>query len=148
MPRNSYQQPEKQHVRQRLLTRAVQALTSERPSTPVVRPDELVDTVELALKNIGDSDLPSRVVKELEQWLVTYGSKISAKAPSDLTVLYLCGPEPMNDLSILLEQGVNPHNVWAVESGRDSFHEAITTLEQSSVPVKVHHGNLAQFFES
>lgn len=148
MPQHSYQQPEKQLVRERILTRAVQVLTSERPSAPLVLPDELVDTVELALKNIGDSDLPSRVVKELEQWLVTYGSKVGAKVPSDLKVLYLCGPEPMNDLSILLAQGINPHNVWAVESGRRDFNEAITALKESGVPVKVHHGDLAQFFES
>src|SRR5690606_4113778 len=66
--------------------------------------------------------------------------------PSELKVLYLCGPSPTNDLSVLLEHGINIHNVWAVTSSEDSV-AAHKELSDYNLPLKIHEGSLAEFFD-
>ena len=61
--------------------------------------------------------------------------------------MYLCGPEPLNDLHVLLELGVSPHNIWGVESNEAAYRSALKELAQARLPVKVHKGSLGEFFE-
>jgi hypothetical protein len=44
---------------------------------------------------------------------------------------YLCGPEPLNDLHVLAEYGVSPHNIWGVESNEAAYRSALKELAQS-----------------
>lgn len=143
----SYQQPEKQFVRQSILTSAVESLTIRRKQAPLVLENELQQVLEFALQSIGDPSLVAPVAEETEKWLAAYRIKVGTKRAADLKVLYLCGPEPMNDLTVLTALGVNPNNVWAVESGREEFKQAIRQVAESGTAVKVHHGNLGEFFE-
>jgi hypothetical protein len=43
---------------------------------------------------------------------------------------YLCGPEPLNDLHVLVELGVSPHNIWGVESNEAAYRSALKELAQ------------------
>ena len=62
MPPHSYQQPEKQIVRESVLTRAVQVLTSERRSAPLALPDGLLDTVEFGtVESLSQRGIEARV---------------------------------------------------------------------------------------
>jgi hypothetical protein len=54
----------------------------------------------------------------------------------------------LNDLEVLLDCGVDATNVWAVESKKEDFARALAELRQSKVPIKIHHGNLSEFFEA
>jgi len=57
---DSYRQPEKERVRQRILRHAVELLTERRTDTPIVRPTELRAVVGYALdalEKLGRSDL-------------------------------------------------------------------------------------------
>jgi len=144
----SYQQTSKQIVRERALGHAVRALSSERDSAPIVLLPELFATIEVALKTLGDKDVARQTVEEIESWSQTYTTKIGKREPSELSVLYLCGPEPLNDLKVLVEYGVNPDNVWAVESQGAEFAKAAAQLGSPPFSVKIHRGDLAQFFDS
>lgn len=147
---DTYRQPEKERVRQRILRRAVDLLTRRRANTPIVRPGELRAVVDYAadlLKKLGRSDLRSSVQDELDKWLEWQASRIQQRKPSELRLIYLCGPEPLNDLRVLLELGVNPHNVWGVESNETAFRAALKELAKADLPVKLHKGTLAEFFE-
>src|SRR4051794_39544231 len=97
----SYQQPEKQTVRQSVLTTAVESLTIRRQRSPLVLEDELRQVLEFAVQSIGDPSLVAPVAEETEKWIAAYRVKVGTKQPADLKVLYLCGPEPMNDLTVL-----------------------------------------------
>jgi hypothetical protein len=146
----SYKQPVKERVRTRLLSRAVQLLTSQRHRTPIVVRRELRVLVDFALhtlKGMGWKLLRQAVLEELDEWLQWQSARIQRRKPEELRVIYLCGPEPLNDLRVLLELGINPHNVWAVESNEQAFQSAVSQLEKANVPVKMHRGSLAQFFE-
>ena len=75
-------------------------------------------------------------------------SRVGSKEPGDLKVLYLSGPEPLNNLSVLMKFGINPHNVWAIESDKRTFDVALKPLQESGIPLKLHLGTLSKFFET
>jgi len=145
---HSYNQPEKHKVRQTIWLNAVGVLTGNRALAPVVRHEELSDTVDYALSILK---LPKaealEVHRELESWAVSYHAGIGQKKPQDLKVLYLCGPEPLNDLLEMLSHGIDPQNVWAIESSRTDFEAALQQLNQSGTKLKVHHGSLSDFLD-
>ena len=148
---NSYRQPEKEGVvRKRVLSHAVRVLTTQRTESAIVQPRELRAVVEYGLNTLekmGRSDLRAGVTELLETWLTWQTDCIQVKKPSDLKVIYLCGPEPLNDLRVLLRLGVNPYNVWGVESNEAAYQLALAQLAQSGIPVKLHKGTLSSFFE-
>jgi methylase of polypeptide subunit release factors len=147
---NLYRQPEKGVVRKRVLSHAVRVLTTQRMQSVIVQPQELRAVVHYGLKTLkkmGRSDLRPGVNELLETWLTWQADCIQAKRPSDLKVIYLCGPEPLNDLSVLLRLGVNPHNVWGVESNEAAYQLALAQIAKSGIPVKLHKGTLSSFFE-
>jgi hypothetical protein len=146
----SYKQPVKDRVRKRLLSRAVELLTKQRHRTPIVVPRELRVLVDFALhtlEGMGWNSPQQGVLGELDEWLNWQSARIQRRKPEELRVIYLCGPEPLNDLRVLLSLGINPHNVWAVESNEQAFRSAVSELDKADVPVKMHQGPLAQFFE-
>ncbi len=145
-----YAEPEKARARERVLTHAVRALTTNRRKSVVVQPSELRSVVNFALKTLrkmGRADLRSAVKKELSEWLTYQGTCVGARKPHELRVVYLCGPEPLNDLRVLQALGVNPNNVWAVESEERVFAAALASISKEGVPIKLHHGSLKDFFE-
>jgi hypothetical protein len=99
------------------------------------------------LEKIGRSDLRAGVQDELDKWLEWQASRIQKRKPAELRLIYLCGPEPLNDLRVLLDLGVNPHNVWGVESNETAFKSALKELAKAGLPVKLHNGTLTEFFE-
>jgi len=148
----SYQQPVKQEVRTRLLTAAVTALTIERASSPLVRSEELREIVNFAAGKLQWPQVPTgfqeSLQAELTAWEGFYTARVGTRQASELKVLYLCGPEPLNDLQILISLGVNPHNVWAVTSSAADLQAAVAELAAAQVTLKIHHGNLKDFFDA
>jgi hypothetical protein len=146
----TYRQPEKERVRQRILRHAVEVLTVRRTDTPIVRATELRAVVEYALGELeagGISDLRASVLDELERWISWQRTRVQRRTAAELRIVYLCGPEPLNDLRVLLELGVNPHNIWGVESNEAAYRSALKELAAAELPVKIHKGSLGEFFE-
>lgn len=109
-----YQQPEKVRVRERILTKAVRALTCDRQKSAVIQPSELAALANYSLKvlrKMGRPDLQRSVRRELREWVDWQSATIGRRKAHELRVIYLCGPEPLNDLKVLLRLGVNPNNV-------------------------------------
>ena len=147
----SYQQGEKHRVRTQVLAKAVRSLTEDRHKATIVRLDELAEVVDHAkaqLRRWMEPRAEALIDHEVERWSALYESRISSKEPSDLKVLYLSGPEPLNDLGVLMQSGINPHNVWAIESNKHNFEQALKQLRESCIPLKLHLGDLSDFFET
>jgi hypothetical protein len=77
-----------------------------------------------------------------------YSANVGSRTPRDLKVLYLCGPEPINDLDIFVSLGIIPQNIWAVENQRNLYRQAIDELRKHNSYIRVHHGKLEQFFNT
>ncbi|MFG0252393.1 MAG: hypothetical protein ACF8NJ_05910 [Phycisphaerales bacterium JB038] len=103
--------------------------------------------MDYALSLPGNHEIEAESKVEFEEWRDLHRRLLGRKQARDLKVLFLCGPEPLNDLGVLLEAGVNPHNVWAIESDRTEFGRAIVQLLDSGLPVKAYPGDLGGFLE-
>lgn len=146
----TYNQPIKARARDKVLTHAVRLLTTHRAQSTIVRKQELAAVVKFAvgvLAKMGYRDLTRLITRELDDWLDWRTSRVQHRRADQLRVIYLCGPEPLNDLKVLLRLGVSPHNVWAIESNEIAFQAAVASIAAAAIPVKLHRGPLARFFE-
>jgi hypothetical protein len=147
----TYAQPIKNRVRQKILSHAVRALTTDREHSSIIRPDEFSETLDYALafmRKLGlNGHLSAEVKSFAKEWLTFLGTTTRQKTPQELRVLYLCGPEPQNDLEVLTGLGVLPQHVWAIESERDLYRKAIAQLKQQESFIRVHHGGLETFLD-
>ena len=65
-----------------------------------------------------------------------------------MNVVYLCGPEPTNDFKELVKLGVHPQNIWAFESNIKEYNKALLELKRNYPYLKIHNGNIQEFFKS
>lgn len=147
----TYTQPLKEAVRRELIEHAVHALTEGRQTSALVRPDEYRTTLDYALGFLKKHGLVSGWEDEAQaigaDWLSFRDAVVGTRQASDLKVLYLSGPEPMNDLGVLLELGVRPQHLWAVEGGRNEYGAAVKQLGERSSFIRLHHGSLRTFLD-
>jgi hypothetical protein len=148
LERETYSQPQKKKARETILRHAVRSLTEERASSPLV-PLSMFDClarycVDFIHKHVR-LDLSQPMTALRDHWEMVHASRVGSRAPSDLKVLFLCGPEPLNDLEELVALGVAPENVWAIEGDERAFKEAARQLREGGWPIKLHQGSLHEF---
>lgn len=144
---HSYTQPVKQKVREQVLSTAVRRLTAEAALSTIVRRDEVKRIVGRVLQYPRLKEIASEIESELNGWMDFHSSRVKKLEPNELTVLYLCGPEPLNDLQVLLGLGIRPENIWGLESSRNEFCRALEQLGGAGAVIKIHRGNLTDFLE-
>src|SRR5262245_30434843 len=145
----TYDQPEKAQTRDRVITHAVKSLSGERDSSPVVTVSEFERTLEYCtdlLSRCGRGDIRNLACKLLENWSSVQRSRVGVKKPEDLNVLLLAGPDPMPDLMAFQNLGVGLANVWAIESERTTFRQAVGAVNAQGLQLKLHKGSLRDFF--
>ena len=145
---HSYTQSVKQKVREQVLSTAVRLLTAEATTSTIVRRDEVERIVGGVLQYPRLKELTPEVESELNGWLDFHSSRVKKLEPNQLRVLYLCGPEPLNDLRILLGLGIRPENIWGLESSRSEFCRALDQLGGPGTVIKIHRGNLTDCWRS
>src|SRR4051794_6620770 len=105
----SYQQPIKDESRKLIWEGAIEHLTRGRGESRIISESYVRSLWEYSLKEVlrpytSVKDLDSAV---LEEWSTFARSEYGTRTPADLRIAYLSGPEPENDLSILLSLGVH-----------------------------------------
>lgn len=150
---STYRQPVKDSARRQVLERSVATLTTERERSAIVAADEFDETLDYAISYLERCQLVQPGFRtELQRlaadWHAFQESVVGVKRASDLRILYLCGPEPSNDLSVLRELGVIPQNIWAIESDEGIYKEAVEQLKREGACLRIHHGGLDTFFKS
>ena len=146
---NTYQQPEKNFVREKVIAEAVKALTSERESSPVVSISTFEKTLDYSrrfLEQLGVSKYLDGLKPEVDLWRELYASRVGEKRANELNVLFLAGPEPLNDLMTFHKLGVLFENIWAIEGDKRSFQKAVRDTGNQGIRVKLHRGSLQSFF--
>ncbi|MDY3203916.1 MAG: hypothetical protein RBR70_02430 [Arcobacter sp.] len=142
-----YNQEEKNIVREQSLKNAINSLTKNRKKSTLATKDYLKN----AKGHLINKDNP--IINYLDdetviRWEKFYDSIVERKKPSDLKVAYLCGPNPLNDLQIMVEMGILPENVWAFEFDSQLYKEAVTTTLFSEFHyLKIINGKMETFFE-
>ncbi len=144
-----YNQEVKNKVREQMLGKAITALTTERHQYELIDQEELSVTfnhfLNLIGSGLGTGSYHAAAKEELRDWMAFDASCNTSRKPGELKVLYLCGPSPANDLRVLLDHGINVHNVWAVTGSTDG-KAAHKQLSEFNLALKIHEGSLAEFF--
>jgi hypothetical protein len=144
-----YSEPIKTAVRKRVLEHAINALTANRESSALVSEDYFIKTIDYAadlITKYSGSNFQGEMPQVKEAWLTLQQSRVSKRDTVDIHVLILCGPNPLNDFHKLMELGVPPANIWAVESDRKCFNKALARLKEEGLPVRLYCGSLQEFF--
>lgn len=152
-----YNQAAKKHARELLINDAIDALTIDRFKSFIVSKENL-HRITNHFKDLFFRFLRPKHFESMNQlnwqlfgekgnWYNFYDSICQAKDVSALKVLYLSGPEPLNDVEIFLNRGIQFSNIWAIESNKNIYQQAVSSLEQAGFPIKIHRGTLTEFFE-
>ena len=147
-----YNQKVKNHCRTKVLRHAIKSLTTERSTSVCVERDhvrrawEKLNKTEEAQKFF--QPFSNKMVDEIEKWEEFHDSTVKTKKPSDLRVCYLCGDNPINDLEVLVENGVLCQNVWAVEKDGKVLEKALENVSKSHMRnIRIFKGDLIRFLE-
>lgn len=130
-----YDQPSKHAARVAALKHAVQLLTIRRNACALV-PEDYISRVIAKMKSPAshrDYKIAAKKCKDedIKSWQAFRASSVGKRDAGDLTVAYLAGPEPTNDLKILIELGVRPENIWAFEIDKKLFPSAVDDIGRS-----------------
>jgi len=149
----NYHEKEKIIVRKEALTNAIKYLTKDRFETTIAYKSYLKDAKEAlinkSLDGGGYGDIAYSLTDEtIKRWENFYESIVQQKKPSELKIAYLCGPNPLNDLQIMIDLGVLPENVWAFEFGHNEYDNAVMETLNSEYPyLKIIKGDMSIFLE-
>lgn len=114
----SYNQPTKNCARTLSLAHAVTLLTVRRDEAAIV-PADYVNKVKAALLASdvsGDAETAAACEQsDISSWQDFRATCVGTRTAAELTVAYLAGPEPSNDLLALVALGLRPENIWAFE---------------------------------
>ena len=147
----TYKQEVKEISRELIWEFTIDSLTKNRINTPILNNEYIsklwnyVFNEKLIPNGLADSVDNSY----LDNWL-SYSKQINQfdKEPNELKVAYLCGPEPENDLTHLLELGIRIENIYAFENDRKLFETANNSLKDKYPNLKIYNGKIDNFVKS
>lgn len=144
-----YKNKLKSTAREKIWEHTINTLTTNRNYSTVVTEKDIYSYWELIkydLKKHGILDLENQ--EKIRQNFLDYrNSIIQPKASQNLQVLLFCGPEPENDIELLLKLGVLEENIWAVELDKTSYISAINILKHAYPGVKLFKTKIDNLFD-
>lgn len=148
----SYKQKTKQIVRHKMIKRAIELLTNERNSLSCVRRSYVRDLYDYFIEL--EESKEQKEAKDIDasyirMWESIHSRYVGNKSVEDLTVCYLAGPEPENDFAEFIAMGVLPHNIWAFESEKNTYLQALGSIDSTSFfQPKLIRTSIEKFFEN
>lgn len=148
----TYKQETKQIVRHRIIRTAVEMLTVNRSHACCVRNSYVRDLYDY-FSHLDESHEQEEALKinvdYIREWERMHSILTGSKMPSELTVCYLSGPEPENDFNEFVSMGVLPQNIWAFESERSTYLQALQAVDGSTyMQPKIIKTSIERFFEN
>lgn len=148
----TYKQESKNQVRHTVIRNAVELLTNGRSEACCVRNSYVRDLYDyfLSLAESHEQTEAEKIEQEyIREWEHIHSNLIGYKRPDELSVCYLSGPEPENDFNELVDMGVLPQNIWAFENKRNTYLQALGSVDCSSfMQPKIVKTSIERFFEN
>lgn len=152
-PSALYDQETKRECRRMVIEHGVKCLTTERKTSACVQRDH-VKRVWQQLHETGEaqrffsSEEREEISKDITGWERFHDSQIQERKPSDLRVCYLGGDNPINDLEVLVKNGVLCQNVWAIEKDDKTLEKAWKAINCSDLRnVRLFKGDILTFLK-
>lgn len=148
----SYKQKTKKVARHSMIRRAVELLTQERSSLCCVKGNYVRDLFDY-FNELEESNEQKEVkcidLSYIRMWEKIHSQYVGNKKVEELTVCYLAGPEPENDFEEFISMGVLPHNIWAFESEKNTYLQALDSIDSMNFfQPKLIRASIERFFEN
>ena len=147
----AYSEKQKQIARNEALAHAIKTLTTDRHNATIARRSYVRDIQSYLIDKGSPTDkafAEELYNSEVNNWESFYDGIVGQKKPSDLRVAYLSGPNPENDIEVLVENGILPENIWAFESDNQTYNEAVISALDSMFPfVKIYKGKIQNYLK-
>ncbi|MBE5214461.1 hypothetical protein IG611_14245 [Pectobacterium sp. A535-S3-A17] len=147
----TYKQDIKEKSRIEIWENAISRLTSNHESSRILETSYLEKLIDFCWKDILPDvfDYEEKIVlRNGYSWVKKIESSYKKKKPSDLRIAFFCGPEPENDLNILLSLGVEIENIWAFEVENRTYNEALSKARKHFQKLKIFPGSIGEFFNT
>lgn len=146
----TYNEKEKNESRVRVIKHTITCLTTERDTSVCVKPyhvmniwTKLMKTQE-AMQHFSQAER-LRISDVVEEWEAFRKSRVQTKTAQDLRVCYLAGDNPMNDLEVLVDNGILTQNIWAIEKDVTKLKSVLESDHQRLKNFKLFKGDLIDF---
>lgn len=137
----TYKQEVKEKSRRGIWTHAVKSLTENRDENRIFNKDYMKKLLAYVEEHSQSEVDPSKVMSFDSYADLVYGKK----EPSELKVAFFCGPEPENDVEILLSLGVRLENMFAFECEKANFQQAVGALHGKYPQLKIFNGRIETY---
>lgn len=146
----TYKQNIKEDSREVIWEHSIKSLTERRLQSRILNPEYINNLWKFAF---DDHLLKYNLVdivnsKYLSDWHSFSDQTYGSKKADELKVAYLCGPEPENDLNHLIKLGVRIENIYAFESDKKYYNQALKSIKDNYPTLKIFHGKIDHFFKS
>lgn len=152
MAEYQYTQYKKNYVRHCSIQHAVSMLTTQRHNASCVHRDYVRSVYDYFTQTEDESRNKAEALKinhnYILDWEHLHDSFCRTKAAHELTICYLCGPEPNNDFDEFVSLGVLPQNIWAFESDKRTYEKALSVYDGECYrQPRIIKQNLETFFQ-
>lgn len=145
----TYKQPKKEKARLKIWKKAIKGLTIDRDKSAILKENTIREMRRYILKTskhtAGRFEEDKSVINGFSEFLNQVNS---SKKASELKVIYFCGPEPENDLDVMLDYGIKIENVWALEQDKKLYGEAVNKAKIKYPSLKVYSQKFKEFCEN
>jgi len=145
---SDYSQQVKEDSRHIIWEQAISSLTVNRNESTIFNPELCAEYSIEAINKIKDfvnDDFAKNQNKTNFDWGYFHRSRYSKKEGKDLKIAYFSGPNPINDLKHLLENGIRPENIWAFELDKKCFQEAKKSILEFGKYINLFSGKISDF---
>lgn len=152
MSDRGYKQYTKNFVRHSVIKYAVSMLTTQRQNATCVHRDYVREVYDYFTKTEDESRNKLEALRihhrYILDWEHLHDSFCQPKSPEELSICYLCGPEPNNDFDEFVALGVLPQNIWAFEADKKTYEKALSVYETETYrQPRIIKQNIETFFQ-
>lgn len=141
----TYKQDVKEKSRIEIWTKAIKKLTVDRDMQRILKPNYIRRLWDYAFDEVIYNEKPDE--KFIESWTNFSNNLYENKQPQQLKIAYFCGPEPENDLEIMIGLGVQVENVWAIESDKNMYSSALSSAQEKYPTLKIFKGVISELMK-
>lgn len=141
----TYTQDIKEKSRIKIWNEAIKKLTVDRDEQRILKTNYIRGLWDYAFDEILPTKNPDD--KFIESWINFSNNLYDNKQPQQLKIAYFCGPEPENDLEIMIKLGVQIENVWAIESNKEIYLSALKKAKAKYPFLKIFNGAISDLIK-
>lgn len=139
----TYKQPVKELSRKIIWEHAVESLTSKRYENRILN-SSYMENLWLYCQQQLNEHLD---INTFVEWKKFADICYENKKPESLKVAFFCGNEPENDVRHLVRLGIRIENIYAFESDKTSFKQAVESLHNTFPLLKIYKEKIENYAE-